>query len=428
MPNRFQIPLLKDRHTHPFLYAALMDAPDLRDVTSKDEAVASIEQAARASEVELMPVTGWIDSRLQFSDAELDTFPPMLIFNLSFHSVLTNRRARDLLNARLPLAAQARHHSLWTEEQAEPVWRHMASVNMTAATLNRFFDRLWAQGVGYAEEMLLACEDEVRVFREAGCMDRTRLWAAPTVYRSLSTEAKEAVHGLKLFADGALGSRTAALHQPYSDHGGLGQMMYSSAGLHAILNECIAIGKPIAIHAIGDRAIDEIVSLLHALGPALRAVPEIRIEHAQLISRSTAQDARGLGVKLSMQPNFSEDSAAYADRLGPGRCAANNPFRMLIDDVGFVPGVDLLFGSDGMPHGVAPALRAALFPPYEQQALTVDEFVHGYCFPLGSPGSIAVELNGREFSYTVSPAERTRTETTRPSGTVCHDVDSKNQK
>ncbi|HEY2587274.1 MAG TPA: amidohydrolase family protein, partial [Tepidisphaeraceae bacterium] len=240
-------------------------------------------------------------------------------------------------------------------------------------------------------------------------MDRTRFWAAPDICRALSTEANDAVYGLKLFADGALGSRTAAVYEPYADSGELGRMMYSNAGLREALNECIAIGKPIAIHAIGDRAIDEVVSLLHALGPALRAVPEIRIEHAQLISPATAREARRLGVKLSMQPNFSEDSIDYADRLGPARSAMNNPFRMLIDDVGYVPGVDLLFGSDGMPHGVAAALRAALFPPYEQQSLTVDEFVQGYCFPPGSPGSIAVEISGRDIVYSVLPVERTRT-------------------
>ena len=407
-PGQFHIPLLKDHHTHPFLYAALMDAPDLQDVTCKDEAIMRIDRAARANDAELIPVTGWIDSRLQFSDAEIDAFPPMVIFNLSLHSVLVNRRARDLLSSRLPLAADAQGQCFWAEEQVQPVWRHMASMNTTPARLNRFFDFLRAQGVGYAEEMRLAGENEVRVFREAGCIDRTRFWAEPDDYRALSKETKDAVHGLKLFSDGALGARTAALHQPYFGTGGLGRMMYSTAGLHAALKDCVDIGKPIAIHAIGDRAIDEVVSLLRALGPALHAVPEIRIEHAQLISRETALEARRLGVVLSMQPNFSEDSIAYADRLGPARCAANNPFRMLIDDVGYAPGVDLLFGSDGMPHGVSWALRAALFPPYEQQALTVDEFAQGYCFPPGSPGSIAVEISGRDIVYSISPVERTR--------------------
>ena len=52
---------------------------------------------------------------------------------------------------------------------------------------------------------------------------------------------------------------------------------------------------------------------------------------------------------------------------------------MLIDDVGFVPGKDLIFGSDGMPHGADYALRASLYPPRPGQVLTLEEFVDGYC-------------------------------------------------
>ena len=56
----------------------------------------------------------------------------------------------------------------------------------------------------------------------------------------------------------------------------------------------------------------------------------------------------------------------------------NNPFRMLIDQAGFEPGQDLIFGSDGMPHGIEYALQWSLFPLYPGQRLTVDELVTGY--------------------------------------------------
>ena len=51
---------------------------------------------------------------------------------------------------------------------------------------------------------------------------------------------------------------------------------------------------------------------------------------------------------------------------------------MLIDQAGFVPGQDLLFGSDGMPAGLAQALQNSLFPAYPGQALTVEELLAGY--------------------------------------------------
>ena len=80
-----------------------------------------------------------------------------------------------------------------------------------------------------------------------------------------------------------------------------------------------------------------------------------------------------------MQPNFNSDSKHYVDRLPPELLASNNPFRMLIDDCGFKPGVDLILGSDGMPHGVKPALKESLFPTFDSQKLTLDEFEKGYC-------------------------------------------------
>jgi hypothetical protein len=109
-----------------------------------------------------------------------------------------------------------------------------------------------------------------------------------------------------------------------------------------------------------------------------------------------------------MQPNFSEDSVSYADRLPAGYPARNNPFRMLIDRVGYVPGIDLYFGSDGMPHGAQEALRQSLFPEggYDDQVITLDEFVAGYCFPDTADGSIDVEVDTeqRTVNCTVTPA------------------------
>jgi predicted amidohydrolase YtcJ len=88
--------------------------------------------------------------------------------------------------------------------------------------------------------------------------------------------------------------------------------------------------------------------------------------------------AKDLGVILSMQPNFNSDSVDYADRLCPRDQEANNPFRMLLDQVGFCCGEDLILGSDGMPHGVEYALQWSLFPPFSGQRLAVEELTAGY--------------------------------------------------
>jgi predicted amidohydrolase YtcJ len=117
------------------------------------------------------------------------------------------------------------------------------------------------------------------------------------------------------------------------------------------------------------------------------------MEHCQFIYEKTACQAKELGIILSMQPNFSTDSIIYRDRLLPWYLENNNPFRMLIDQAGFVPGEDLIFGSDGMPHGVEAALKNSLFPPLAQQRLTIDEFTAGYCMPDRTHGHIELEID-----------------------------------
>jgi hypothetical protein len=66
---------------------------------------------------------------------------------------------------------------------------------------------------------------------------------------------------------------------------------------------------------------------------------------------------------------------------------------MVIDKAGFVPGEDLILGSDGMPHGAEAALHAALFPPFPQQKLTLEEFIAAYCMPDKSYGEINLEID-----------------------------------
>src|ERR1041385_8521256 len=222
---------------------------------------------------------------------------------------------------------------------------------------------------------------------------RTARASGPEQFDALPAETQARIQGIKLFTDGAIGVSTAALHEPYRTTHGTGLLLYADPELDAIIRR-YAGTKPFAIHAIGDRAIDQVVAVVERVGRDARVTPDVRIEHAQLISRATATRAKALGIHLSMQPNFSDDSIAYEDRLPLGYPERNNPLRMLIDDVGYVCGRDLHFGSDGMPHGVHEALRQSLFPRHDGQRLTMDEFVAGYCLPDLGAGRIDVDVDG----------------------------------
>jgi predicted amidohydrolase YtcJ len=188
------------------------------------------------------------------------------------------------------------------------------------------------------------------------------------------------VNGVKLFTDGALGTFTAALTVPYLT-GKTGILLMEDNVLADKFYNYMQLGIPLAVHAIGDRAVKQVAGTVSLLRRESGCSGPVRIEHAQFISRDDAFTAKDAGIGLSMQPNFSLDSVMYSDRLPRGYPALNNPFRMLIDEAGFIPGMDLLFGSDGMPHGMLPALRSALFPPFAGQVLTLQEFKDGYCIP-----------------------------------------------
>ena len=218
-------------------------------------------------------------------------------------------------------------------------------------------------------------------------------WAGETVYAGLTPGERKKVRGVKLFTDGALGTRTAAVHGQYLS-GESGFLLHGDEALREKMHGYMKEGVPLAIHAIGGRAVDQVVGSACSLRKEPGCSGQVRIEHAQFISPGTAFAARESGIVLCMQPNFSIDSIMYADRLSPAELAANNPFRMLIDRAGYVPGVDLLFGSDGMPHGMVTALESSLYPPYPDQQLTLNEFRSGYCMNDSGTG-YRVYLDGK---------------------------------
>jgi predicted amidohydrolase YtcJ len=190
--------------------------------------------------------------------------------------------------------------------------------------------------------------------------------------------------------------------------GEAGLLIYSGPELERELVELQALDKPIAIHAIGGRAVAQVLTALERLADRKLAFPWVRMEHVQFITLAEAQRAKALGVILSMQPNFNSDSEDYADRLGAGDLVANNPFRMLLDQAGFRCGEDLILGSDGMPHGVEYALQWSLFPAFPGQRLTVAELTAGYGLPPEGQGhaTLSVDPEQRKVRLLHSEADR----------------------
>jgi predicted amidohydrolase YtcJ len=155
------------------------------------------------------------------------------------------------------------------------------------------------------------------------------------------------IGGLKGFADGSLGSSTALFFQPYKDApdscGLLGDEMFPEGAMLKRIAAADQAGLQTMVHAIGDRANHEILTLFEqvaqANGPRDR---RFRIEHAQHLRRQEVARFARTQVIASMQPSHLADDGRWAEkRLGQERLAGTYAFRSLLD-----AGATLAFGSD----------------------------------------------------------------------------------
>lgn len=157
---------------------------------------------------------------------------------------------------------------------------------------------------------------------------------------------------LKVFSDGALGSRTAALFEPYScDAGGdgTGILTVARVDLEEIVSTARAAGIGVAVHAIGDRANAIAVEVLaHGAAAGLH---RDRIEHVQLIRAEDRERLAGSGIVASMQPVHCPADRDAVDRCWAGREGDAYAWRSLAD-----AGATLAFGSDAPVEPVNPWL------------------------------------------------------------------------
>ncbi len=199
---------------------------------------------------------------------------------------------------------------------------------------------------------------------------------------------------LKCFADGTLGSRTAALldpldrqpHEPPGPNDGFGVWMTEPAELAALAARAAEAGIATTIHAIGDAAVR---SSLDALAPTATRVELMpRLEHIQLIAADDVDRFAALGIAASVQPVHVRSDAAKARRLwGPRAEERGYPFGALARS-----GATVCFGTDAPVEPVDPwpGLACAVTrsapewssdtPPFgPHQAMTLERAVRAQC-------------------------------------------------
>ncbi len=224
---------------------------------------------------------------------------------------------------------------------------------------------------------------------------------------------------LKAFMDGSLGSRTAALNDPYSDDGeNQGIPRYDAEKINQLAAERAATGFQLGFHAIGDRANDIALDAFEGaeqvgrperpdprcscpgagdaattsgsrVDPNCRPDFRFRIEHAQVVSPGAFERFARLGVIASMQPSHLLTDMAWAgQRLGPERVSRAYAWRSFLDH-----GVVLAFGTDYPVESISPfrGLYAAITRQNESGTQTFQ------------PGE-RISLNEALYAYTQASA------------------------
>ena len=149
--------------------------------------------------------------------------------------------------------------------------------------------------------------------------------------------------GVKLYADGALGSRGAWLKQPYADKPDTrGLRFLSDTELLEQARRAASQGHQLAIHAIGDAANAQVISTYEQLNKSYTGDRRWRIEHAQVVAPADIPRLAPAGIIASMQPTHQTSDRLMAEkRLGPDRLAGAYAWQSMLKS-----GARLAFGSD----------------------------------------------------------------------------------
>lgn len=148
--------------------------------------------------------------------------------------------------------------------------------------------------------------------------------------------------GLKLYADGALGSRSAAMFEPYTgEPGNLGMEVMTPGALRDSAVRAARNGLPTAIHAIGDRAVHHALDALEAARIEAPGISGMRVEHIQMVQPDDLARFQRLNIAASIQPCHMLSDIEMAEKYWAEQTGMRYPYHSLAES-----GALCVLGSD----------------------------------------------------------------------------------
>jgi hypothetical protein len=264
----------------------------------------------------------------------------------------------------------------WTAQALDD--RSVQELQLRAAALGS------ARGVTAAHEMSMPLElglRDLQVF--LGHREQLPLDAVPVVATMDIPQIMDlglpAIGG-DLPVDGSIGARTAAVSAPYGDGRGSGSTYYRDDELAEFFLAGHLAGLQVGVHAIGDRAIDQVLSVwervYHGLDSRERRhfrARRHRIEHFEMAGPPEVERAAMLGLAVSVQPTFDRlwghPGGLYDAGLGWERATSMNPFRTMLER-----GVEVGAGSDTPVTPLDPMLSIAACEMHHDVAQQLSRF------------------------------------------------------
>ena len=415
------IPGLVDSHAHIFDLGAKLDAIDLTDVATEEEAVALVaEHAKSVPEGEWIFGAGWDEGAWadRYPDKELlsKAVPNHPVFLDSLHgfAAWANQAALDAggitAESEVPVGGEMR---LGEDGEPNGLFLNRATTLLDAIVPAPSRETLARQVLIGLNQM---AQDGYVAVHEAGVDSRgmsileqleTEGRLPIRVYAMLSLRDEDLIRrwldkgpdadndsmlvtrAVKAYYDGALGSRGARLLYDYADQPGHRGISGDGYGFDQALNAAaMKAGFQVAVHAIGDAGNREALDILEAVfeqDPSTRNHRH-RIEHAQVVHPDDIPRFGQLGIIASMEPPHAMEDKAWAEeRLGPERILGAYAWRSLRET-----GADITFNADnpGSDHSIFYGLHSAITRQdknqqpeggwYAEQSLSSEESVRAY--------------------------------------------------
>jgi predicted amidohydrolase YtcJ len=359
LPGATIVPGLIDTHVHLSSTGESLANDDVARARSKQEVLALARGRATSDADPVVALQGFDETRWDVPELptleELDevTHKPLVIRRADGHVAFANSAAltfaqvldeegceRDASGAptgRVTRQANARLHRWVAESRNE---HRIEELQLQAASVAA------SRGLTAVHEMSLPLNDgfrDLEVFlrhRNRLPVDASPVVATLDVPRVIDLGL--ASIGGDLPTDGSIGARTAALLEPYADGSGLGVTYYEDEELTAFFTDGHNAGLQVGVHAIGDRAIEQVLRAWEHVYTGLDSrerrhfrARRHRVEHFEMPSVEQVERAAMLGLAVSTQPAFDRTwghpGGLYEIGVGPGRAFAMNPVRTMLE-------------------------------------------------------------------------------------------------